>query len=242
MAIARTQPLAAKAIREKGTAEEAHLADIIDLKFLVMRQRIPDAVSHARAVIERDPEVAYYYYVISLTADHTLGLRFAKKGLRCQKALTPFVKGALLHRAVEHASDLALVALQTARVNDPKWEEGIAFLMSAWEDAKTFMNEAPPDSRHMKHVVNWYVVLTLALKGPEVRRDLGDLQARILVLSFDSKLNDGLGRFKEAPNQRDCLRVPRCQAGQHPAALDTLSCRQGLCRGPGRMGQCGKGL
>ncbi|EIN09007.1 hypothetical protein PUNSTDRAFT_143642 [Punctularia strigosozonata HHB-11173 SS5] len=198
-------PHAAKVIKEKGKADEAYMADILELKFLVMRQRVHDAIPKAHTAILRNPDVAYFYYVVSLTADHEVGLRYAKKGLRCKKGLTPFVKTALLNRSVEHAGDLGITALLESHIHGHKWEEGIAFLMSAWEDAKVYMTEAPPDARNMKTVINWYIVLTLAIKGKEVNPDLGDLRD-----AFDKlRVSEDVAMFLGAPLFNTQLRLTR---------------------------------
>jgi len=63
---------------------------------------------------------------------------------------------------------------------DKKWEEGTAFLMSALEDAKRFMQEAPPDNRHMKNVLYWYILLSLLIKET-VSPDLRELDVRLWV-------------------------------------------------------------
>ncbi|KAI0697325.1 hypothetical protein C8T65DRAFT_698171 [Cerioporus squamosus] len=77
------------------------------------------------------------------------GLRAVKKGLKCPK-ITPFVRIQILWRATCHAGECGLRILQLAREDDMAARaEGTAFLTSAWEDAKTFISEAPPDTRHM---------------------------------------------------------------------------------------------
>jgi hypothetical protein len=168
-------PQCAKAIREKGKANEDDFADILDIKYHILKARIPDAIAHAKLAIARNPNNAYFYYAITLGKDGVAGLRAAKKGLKC-KNTTPFVRFALLHRAVDHAGDMGICLLQAAVVGDKKWEEGVAFLISALDDAKTYVEEAPPDSRHMKKVLYWYILLTLAMKGPEISEDLRELQ------------------------------------------------------------------
>ena len=50
--------------------------------------------------------------------------------------------------------------------------------MSAREDAKTFIAEAPPDNRHMQTMLNWYIILTIAIKGPELSEGLAELAVR----------------------------------------------------------------
>ncbi|RDB27508.1 hypothetical protein Hypma_003895 [Hypsizygus marmoreus] len=169
-------PLCARAIRTRAHPHEADLADILDIKFRIMKQRIPDAVELARKALKRSPDNAYFYYAITLSADHTEGLRAAKKGLKCRN-ITPFVRFQLMQRAVEHAGDMGIQILQESpTAGKAKWEEGIAFLMSALDDAKVFVEQAPPDNRHMNAVLYWYILLTIAIKGPELSTDLRELQ------------------------------------------------------------------
>lgn len=179
-------PFCATAIREKGKANEEDLADILDIKYLVSKGRIPDAIAHAKSAIARNPNNAYFYYAITLGKDGTAGLRAAKKGLKCKKT-TPFVRFALLHRAVVHAGDMGIILLQTAVAGDNKWEEGVAFLTSAMDDAKMYVEEAPPDSRHMKNVLYWYILLTLAINGSVISKDLHELQVWSFQLSRNTR-------------------------------------------------------
>ncbi|KAG5654548.1 hypothetical protein H0H81_000073 [Sphagnurus paluster] len=169
-------PLCARAIRTRGNKNEVDLADILDIKYHIMKQRIPDAVEIARKGLQRNPGAGYFYYAITLSANNTEGLRAAKKGLKC-KHITPFVRFQLMQRAVEHAGNMGIQILQEAPVaGKARWEEGIAFLMSAVEDAKTFVEEAPPDNRHMNAVLYWYILLTIAINGPDLSTDLRELE------------------------------------------------------------------
>ena len=141
--------------------------------------------------MERNPELAYAYYAIAMGADHEQGLRAVKKGLKCKNA-TPFVRNYMLWRAVEHAGDMGVSVLQDAKAGESSHAEGVAFLMSAWEDAKTFTAEAPPDNRHMQTILNWYIILTIAIKGPELSENLRELDVS-LSEEFDvSRLNLGI--------------------------------------------------
>ncbi|TFK85225.1 hypothetical protein K466DRAFT_552464 [Polyporus arcularius HHB13444] len=169
-------PHCAKALRARGKPSDLDDADVLDLKFYIIRSRIPDAISHGQRAVERNPELAYAYYAISMGADHEQGLRAVKKGLKC-KNITPFVRTYMLWRAVEHAGDLGVSVLQDAKQDDTRYAEGVAFLMSAWEDSKTFTAEAPPDNRHVQTILNWYIILTIAIKGPELSEELRELAA-----------------------------------------------------------------
>ncbi|OJA09700.1 hypothetical protein AZE42_05563 [Rhizopogon vesiculosus] len=174
-------PHCASAIRAKGRPGEEDLADMITAKFFIIRSRIPDAIEVAKRGLQRNPKFAYFYYVITLGKNLSEGLRSAKKGLKCPK-MTPFVRFGLLHRAVEIAGNLGVCSIQESRPGDRNYDEGVAFLMSAMEDAKTYAIEAPPDARHMKNVLYWHICLTLAIKGPETSADLQELQVALKKL------------------------------------------------------------
>jgi hypothetical protein len=180
-------PHCAKAIRARRVEGEADMADILDIKFNILRQRIPVAVDLAKKALNRNPDGAYFYYAITLSANHVEGLRAAKKGLKCKKT-TPFVRFQLMQRAVEHAGDMGIQILQDSPMaGKTKWEEGIAFLMSALEDAKAFVDQAPPDNRHMNAILYWFILLTITIKESELSTDLRELQVR-LTHSYSSHL------------------------------------------------------
>ena len=97
--------------------------------------------------------------------------------------MTPFIKHSLLHRAVEHASDMGISALRDSRPGSKQWKNGIGFLRSAYEDAKEYIANAPPDQRQMKTVMNWYILISCAIRGPELDADLRELQVRLSHLA-----------------------------------------------------------
>lgn len=167
-------PHCAKALRASGASADLDAADIVECKFLVMRNRASEAVRIAQKAIERSPQVAYFYYIVGLGADQALGLRASKKGLKTKK-ITPFVRHYLLWRAVDHAGQLGLTKLRNSHHDDSSWAEGVAFFTSALEDAKRFIAETPPDNRHMRTVLNWYILLTITMRGPELSTNLQEL-------------------------------------------------------------------
>ena len=173
-------PHCAKALRAKDGATSVDLdrADILEIKFYILRQRIPDAITLAKKAIKRNPNVAYFYYAVGLGADHAQALRAVKRGLKA-KTSTPFVRYYMLWRAIVTAGDMGVTMLANARAGDPEYSEGIAFLMSALDDAKEFFEVAPPDARYMITIVNWFVVLTLAIKGSELSLDLKELEVSV---------------------------------------------------------------
>ena len=173
-------PHCAKAIRDKGLPGQADIADIVEMKYYIMKQRIPDAVKIANAALKRSPGLAYAYYVLTLASDPVVGLRAAKQGMKCTN-ITPFVRFQMMQRAVEHAGEMGIQILQEASdAEDKKWVEGIAFLTSAMEDAKTYIAEAPPDNRHMKNVSFWYILLHITMTE-EMSADLREVQVGCLL-------------------------------------------------------------
>ena len=213
-------PLCAAALRERadGSPGDLDAADVVELKFLNMRQRVPEALAHARAAQRRNPRLAYAYYIESMGADAAGGLRAVKKGLRCP-GLTPFLRCQMLWRATGHAGREGLRILQEARDEDKEARaEGAAFLVSAWEDAKTFIAEAPPDTRHMLGMLGWYVLLTIVVRGSEVSADLRELDVSSRFIVRTDRLAGG-GAFAltsrpfspvllaRAQEDRDCDRL-----------------------------------
>ncbi|KAH7922905.1 hypothetical protein BV22DRAFT_1106350 [Leucogyrophana mollusca] len=185
-------PHCADAIRAKGRLGGEDMADMLQMKFYIIRSRVGDAVDMAKKSIQRNPKFPYFYYVMTLGKDLEEGLRSAKKGLKC-KVITPFVRFGLMHRAVEIAGNLGVSRLQESRAGDKKWEEGIAFLTSALDDARTYAAEAPPDARHMKNVPYWHTCPTITMKGPEMSVGLGELQDALRKLRAADEISTHLG-------------------------------------------------
>ncbi|KAJ3557697.1 hypothetical protein NM688_g1332 [Phlebia brevispora] len=177
-------PLCAKALRAQGSAGDLDMADTIEMKFLLLRKRPNEAVQLAQRAIAR--------------------LRACKKGLKC-KQMTPWVRSALLVRAVDHAAQMGLNVLSDLTAKESAHEEGLAFLMSAHEDAKTFVTEVPPDARHMPKMLDWYIILTIALQGNELSADLRELDEYLKKLELTKEFS----RFFETRQQRTTLRLTR---------------------------------
>ncbi|KAF9069534.1 hypothetical protein BDP27DRAFT_1293847 [Rhodocollybia butyracea] len=179
-------PLCAKLLREKARAGDLDKADILDIKFNIMSANLRLASSIADKGLLRNPEVAYFHYAKTLLADPTIGLRSAKKGLKCKDS-TPFIRFQLLQRAVAHAGEMGLQILEntSARIEGEggRWEEGVAFVMSAWKDSKVFIEEAPPDNRYMSQVLYWNILLGIVIRGPESSDDLNEIQPALQKLS-----------------------------------------------------------
>ncbi|OCH85949.1 hypothetical protein OBBRIDRAFT_762123 [Obba rivulosa] len=197
-------PHCAKALRAKGAPADLDAADILEIKYHIMKRRIQDAIQVGRATIDRNPQLAYAYYPLGLGGNSELGLRGTKKGLKC-KQITPFVRHHMLQRAVEHAGTLGINVLPQARAGDKDYAEGIAFLQSAYEDAKAYIASAPPDARQMGFVLDWLVILTLVIRGPEVDPDLKELKPILDKIDFA----DQCAKFLGGSPKRTLMRLTR---------------------------------
>jgi len=182
-------PFCATELRKTGLSLDVDRADILDIKYHVMTQNLNKAIPMAKAAIERNPDVAYYYYAVSLTANTEEGLRYSKKGMKCAQ-ITPFLKYCMMRRAVEFACDQGLQAVLDPEFGGEKKELGFALLQSAMEDSKEFMERAPPDSRHMEGVIDWNIIVTLTIKGPDISTDLREFRVSRSAWYFERLLSD----------------------------------------------------
>ena len=155
------------------------MADILQIKYLIMTRKLRESLPRAKAAMARSPHIPYFYYPFTLTSDVEDGLKYAKKGMQCQKT-TKFVHFGMMKRAIQFAADLGIKAILNPHLEGGGKELGVAFLTSAMEDAKDFITNAPPDSRHMQEVVDWYMLMTLTLKGPKLHMSLIDFRVSIL--------------------------------------------------------------
>jgi len=186
-------PYCAGKLRETGKKGDLDLADILEAKFLIIKSRVDEAHLLANKAIERNSQVGFFYYVLTLGADRESGLRNAKKGLKCPN-LTGYVKYGLLYRAAEHASDLAIIKLQKARADVQVVQEGYAFAQSAFEDTKTYIQQAPPDGRSMLTVCYIHMLLLVLLHGHEQGTDLPQLHKTRELLSIGEEAARHVGR------------------------------------------------
>ena len=84
-----------------------------------------------------------------------------------------------MYRAAEHACDTALRKLQDASHDPQQLHEGYAFAVSAWEDTRTFIQQAPPDGRSMLSVCYLHTLMSILLHGHEQTPDLPRLKVRV---------------------------------------------------------------
>lgn len=189
-------PLCARTVRTHArTAPEGQRraledkADILDLKYHLMKRQMPQAHSLARKAMERSPRVGYWYYVLTLGTDIHEGLRAAKQGLMCPN-LTNYLRFILLYRASEHAIALAIKKLEEACESGKALDEGFAFAMCAYEDTSTFLREAPPDARRMKSAIYIHSMMMFLVKGKDLSPSelkvcfcLESFRTRFLIMS-----------------------------------------------------------
>ncbi|EMD40199.1 hypothetical protein CERSUDRAFT_71974 [Gelatoporia subvermispora B] len=149
-------------------------ADILELKYLEVKEHNSDAVQLARRAIARHKNLVYAYCAIALGPASAEILCAAKKGMKC-KGLTSLIRNHLQWRAADHAGILSLKYFQMLQTGVTGNSESITILMSAYENATVFINSTPPDSWYMEMMLNWLVVLTLVVKGPKLSLDLREL-------------------------------------------------------------------
>ncbi|KLO16152.1 hypothetical protein SCHPADRAFT_870193 [Schizopora paradoxa] len=187
-------PFCANALRARGDSSLLDKADIVDLKYFALKRKMDEAQVLVLKSLERNPKIPFFYYIRSLGSDQVDALRAAKKGLKCKGvADQDYVRNALLNRACEVASFLGLQRLQTA-VTDKDWDEGIAFIMSAWKDAESYMKLAPPDARCMKTITYQHFLLGMIIKGCEISVDFGELEEGTTKLSLADQYGTYVGR------------------------------------------------
>lgn len=182
----------AKALRAAG---ELDSADMLDIKYAVtLGRQLPVAEAIAQRGLVRNPQCAYFYYTVSLAAARPEALRACKKGLKC-KQTTPFIRRQLLQHAVEHAFAVGLQDLldEMSAGGMNRYAKGFAFLISAAEDAKTFVEEAPPDNYHHMNVLYLLILLTFVTQEMPVGKDLSEVQPLIRKLKIAEEFARAMG-------------------------------------------------
>ncbi len=142
-----------------------------------------------------------------------------------------------MQRAVDHAGDMGINKLQDAsELGDQAWQEGIAFLTSALEDSRVYIQQAPPDTRYMKNVLYWNILLRLTIQGPEMSTDLHELNVSVTCFVFNfadggfqdcSSTTEIGGRNKRAGWNAVAGDVPPPHAGNRPTRVCCSSRRMG---------------
>ncbi|KAH8108712.1 hypothetical protein DFH11DRAFT_1516499 [Phellopilus nigrolimitatus] len=196
-------PFCVKAIREKGIASEQNLADTIELKYLLVSQKLDNEanIDIVKRAIERNPRNGYFYLVLARCPDQVRGLRAAKKGLKCPN-LTDYLRTTLLFCSVTLAARMGLDAVHDTRDTKRSFDEGVAFLTTALEDAKKFIECASPDNRNMPSVIDWYMILILALYGAETSPTFEEHRDIFKKLEITEEISQHLGRSNNTTQTR----------------------------------------
>lgn len=171
-----TLPECAKALRVSATPLDRDMADILDMSFHMSRGRQAQAAALAQETSARNPNHPYAHYVASLCGDPCQGLRAATDGLRCPD-VTPSLRRQLLWRAVESGVWQGFRRILTAAIEDERaQEEGTTVLRTAWNNAQTFLAEAPQDAYSRSTILGWSLLLMITLRGPELSQNLDELE------------------------------------------------------------------
>ena len=95
--------------------------------------------------IARNPDIGFFHYARSfgIPTNHAEGLRITKRGLQCTN-LTRYVRLGLLSRAAEFAFGMSTEKLYAGEYSEERQREGLVFALSALEDSRMFIDEAPP--------------------------------------------------------------------------------------------------
>ena len=102
-------PHCVEALQETGHNSDIDMADILQIKYLMMMRKPQAAIPRARAAVERSPNVSYFYYTMALVTEME-GLRYARKGMKC-KSNSKFLHFSMMKRAIELAGNLGISAL-----------------------------------------------------------------------------------------------------------------------------------
>jgi hypothetical protein len=173
----------AKVLRAKGDTKDLEVADMLEIRNWDMLGHGPQATKIAAISSILYPKNPYFHSMLTGSPDFTVALRAAKKGLKCPD-LTPYLRYQSLFKAAECAMELASTTLHSCIFRGPeRCGEGIAMWTSALEDAKTFLDEAPPDHRFRPRILAIYIVVLICTKGPEMSKDLSELKVSAMIFN-----------------------------------------------------------
>ncbi|KAM5539705.1 hypothetical protein V8D89_006518, partial [Ganoderma adspersum] len=170
----------AASLEDSDSAEDLDAAAVVGLHFLLVMEGGPESMSkRGRLALERNPNLAYVYYVMSFSASDVVSrYRAIKKGL-ASEVLTPFLRRHLLFRKVVVAGEHAISLLREVGQEAPKPDAprlAMAYFKEAIDAAKLYIEIAPPDTRHLPEVLSWYIVLQIISEGPGLRDDLSEYE------------------------------------------------------------------
>ncbi|KAI1782470.1 hypothetical protein LXA43DRAFT_905667, partial [Ganoderma leucocontextum] len=192
----------AEALRNRGSAHDRVAADIIEMKFLLMRHRLAEAIALATQVLRRESRLAYAHYIISLGTHTKHSLRAARKGLQCPD-VTPFLRQHMLWRAIDLSTRQGLAMIVASRLgsNDAAgYEESEMLLLAALADTQTLIDEMPPDTPLMLTILGWSIILTLITRGNRLSETLEEIEPLLHRTVITTEL---MGYFGYSINKTD---------------------------------------
>lgn len=162
------------------TDSDHDLADILEMKVLILSGSLDEAKALGKRAIIRNPGLAYAYYIVAHGSPTEEGLRVAKLGLRY--CLAPsFIRGQLLWIALEFAARIGFTLHNPSDNLDPRVP---SLFFSALKDARMFIAEVPRDHPSMRIVFSWIILLLILLQQPGHEQELEVWIHRNLVLEF----------------------------------------------------------
>ncbi|KAK4702954.1 hypothetical protein P7C70_g3262, partial [Phenoliferia sp. Uapishka_3] len=202
-------PLGVKALRELDP--DSIDATCIELKYLMIRKRhteghlIAKKVSNtsnycqyrtSRALtfiqlyqaLKLHPQEPYLYYALTIGNPNKIeGIRWAKRGLRTKAS--GYIQRGLLMLSFEHSFAVAEDCLDEVKYRpyssmELRFETGLAHIVSAFEDATTFIDIAPPDARHLRMMILRYLNLVPIIRGNTLSPDLRELRPYVAKLAI----------------------------------------------------------
>ncbi|RDX40365.1 hypothetical protein OH76DRAFT_1423747 [Lentinus brumalis] len=179
------------------SATDLDNADVLEMRFYQYRGELHKAVITGRSAINRNPELAYAYFILSLQDDRECSFRMAKAGLQCPR-MTPFLRTQLLCRAATHATQLGLSLLQSP--SPLLIERGTTLILEALDDTNVFILQASPDNLWMQVMLNWKVFLLFLVRGPSVNPEFLDLKRTEDMIRLTSDFSDFI-RYSIVPKR-----------------------------------------
>ncbi|KAJ7187170.1 hypothetical protein C8R46DRAFT_1184863 [Mycena filopes] len=168
--------LSADAVRRGSEAQSEVKADILQLEFLLVSRRDDEATALARSAIERNPSVAFFYYVLVAgrnTSDIT-SARFAERGLQCPD-LTPFLREELLHHSAS-SLDRIVGEMLSSTPSQIHLQEVVALTQKALSSANAYIDIAPPDSIELPTMIALTIHLNFLVRGHTLSDGCEELQ------------------------------------------------------------------
>ncbi|KZS87349.1 hypothetical protein SISNIDRAFT_460956 [Sistotremastrum niveocremeum HHB9708] len=164
-------------------------ADILEIRYLLKTMKTAEAHELARKAARRSPTIGFWYFaqVFGSDGEHLELLEIGQKGLKCP-ILTSEERYGLLYGNSLRGWQLAMSAIASDKAN---YEKGVAYLTRCHEDLQLIMDISPPDNPGMIELVDLLILVTILIRGPELRTDLNsELGPLLKKRSLISRMHD----------------------------------------------------